>query len=113
MLNAPLSLAKSLTLAIMMTRLTSYWGFAMHALQQWAVQDAKARLSEVIKKAEHEGPQMISVRGKPAVVMISQETYLALISQEGSLVDFFQHSPLRGVRLRLKRDKSTDRDVLL
>lgn len=85
----------------------------MPALQQWALQDAKARLSEVVKKAEHEGPQIISVRGKSTVVMISQETYLALISQEGSLVDFFQCSPLRGVRLHLKRDKSTDRDVLL
>ena len=80
---------------------------------QWAVQDAKARFSEVVKKAENEGPQIISVRGKPAVVIISQDEYLALITSQESLVDFFQHSPLAGVRLTIKRDKSLTRDTEL
>lgn len=77
----------------------------------WAVQDAKARFSEVVKKAEHEGPQVISVRGKPAVVIISQDEYLALITPHESLVEFFQHSPLVGTCLRIKRDKSLARDI--
>lgn len=82
----------------------------MNHTHQWAVQDAKARFSEVVKKAENEGPQIISVRGKPAVVMISQDEYLALITPQASLVDFFRHSPLAGVRLTIKRDKSLTRD---
>ncbi|EKD77817.1 MAG: hypothetical protein ACD_42C00169G0006 [uncultured bacterium] len=83
----------------------------MSTLHQWAVQDAKARFSEVVKKAEHEGPQIISVRGKPVVVMLSQEDYLALITPQESLVQFFRDSPLVGVRLTIKRDKSLARDI--
>ena len=29
----------------------------------WALQDAKARFSEVVKRAQSEGPQHITVRG--------------------------------------------------
>ncbi len=83
----------------------------MNALHQWPLQDAKARFSEVVKKAEHEGPQIISVRGKPTVVMLSQEDYLALITPHETLVQYFQHSPLAGVRLTIKRDKSLTRDI--
>ncbi len=42
----------------------------------WALQDAKAKFSEVVKLAQTEGPQHVTVRGAPAVVVIS-ETELA------------------------------------
>ena len=80
-------------------------------LHAWALQDAKAHFSEVVKKAENEGPQTISVRGNPAVVVISQDDYLALITQNETLVDFFQQSPLKGVRFNIKRDQSLNRDI--
>lgn len=83
----------------------------MSAAHQWPVQDAKARFSEVVKKAENEGPQIISVRGKPTVVIISQKEYIALITPCESLVAFFQNSPLKGVRLNVKRNKSFARDI--
>lgn len=47
-------------------------------IQLWAIQDAKARLSELVKKAQKDGPQYISVRGEPAVVVISQREYQTL-----------------------------------
>lgn len=37
----------------------------------WALQDAKARFSEVVRKARTEGPQEVTVRGEPAVVVIA------------------------------------------
>lgn len=83
----------------------------MSAMRQWAVQDAKARFSEVVKKAENEGPQMISVRGKPAVVMISQEDYFALIAPKESLFDLLRKSPLTGLDIKFERDKSLPRDI--
>ena len=39
----------------------------------WALQDAKARFSEVVRKAQTEGPQEVTVRGQPAVVVIAAE----------------------------------------
>ena len=41
----------------------------------WQLQDAKARLSELIDKAESEGPQMVTRRGKETVVVVSVATW--------------------------------------
>ena len=83
----------------------------MSAMRQWAVQDAKAHFSEVVKKAENEGPQTISVRGKPAVVMISLEEYRMLTQKEKSILDFFRRSQFCGMNLDLERDKSLPREI--
>ena len=40
-------------------------------LNHWKLEDAKARLSEVVRLAEAKGPQMVTVRGREAVVVIS------------------------------------------
>ncbi len=79
--------------------------------QYWALQDAKAHLSELVKKAQQQGPQYISVRGDPAVVVISQKEYQSLTTPSLSLVEFFHRSPLHGLRLDLSRDKSTNREI--
>lgn len=83
----------------------------MAAIHQWAVQDAKAHFSEIVKKAAHEGPQFIAVRGKPAVVMISQDEYLLLITPKKSLFDLLRQSPLTGTNIHIERDKSLPRDI--
>ena len=80
-------------------------------VQKWALQDAKSHLSELVKNAQKYGPQYISVRGDPAVVVISQKEYIALTTPAISLVDFFRKSPLVGLHLDLSRDKSPNRDV--
>lgn len=76
----------------------------------WALQDAKAHLSELVKKAQL-GPQFISVRGDPAVVVISQKVYQSLTMPTISLVEFFRESPLVGLKLDFSRDKSLNRDI--
>ena len=55
--------------------------------QVWPLQDAKARLSEVVRRAVDEGPQHISLRGEPAVVVLSEQDYRQLISKRPSIVD--------------------------
>jgi antitoxin (DNA-binding transcriptional repressor) of toxin-antitoxin stability system len=40
-----------------------------HHSRTWSLQDAKARLSEVIKLAQIEGPQIVTVHGAPAVTI--------------------------------------------
>ncbi|MBU2803634.1 type II toxin-antitoxin system prevent-host-death family antitoxin [Acidithiobacillus ferrooxidans] len=44
-------------------------------MREWALQDAKARLSEVVRLAMKHAPQEITVRGAPAVVVLSKQDY--------------------------------------
>jgi prevent-host-death family protein len=41
----------------------------------WHLQDAKNHLSKVVRKALTEGPQTITLRGHPAVVVVSKAEY--------------------------------------
>ncbi len=84
---------------------------AISMTHYWALQDAKAHLSDLVKKAQKYGPQHISVRGDPAVVVISQKEYKALITPTISLIEFFRKSPLVGLDLELTRDNSSNRDI--
>lgn len=79
--------------------------------QQWQLQDAKNRFSEVVDNAMHQGPQFVTKRGKEAVVIMSIDEYRKIQQPKDSLVDFFQNSPLKGVDLDLTRDKSTAREI--
>ena len=80
----------------------------------WQLQEAKARLSEVIKKAQAEGPQHISVRGTPSVVVLSEAEYEQLVGGHGSLVEFMRRSPLHGQDdIEFDRDESPTREVVL
>jgi prevent-host-death family protein len=47
-------------------------------MHTWKLEDAKAKLSEVVRLAREEGPQRITVRGKEAAVVISAAAYEAL-----------------------------------
>jgi prevent-host-death family protein len=53
----------------------------------WQFRDAKARFSELIKNAREQGPQHVSVRGKRAVVVVSEEEFARLTSGHPSIVD--------------------------
>jgi prevent-host-death family protein len=59
----------------------------------WQLQDAKARFSEVVKRAREHGPQHVSVRGAPAVVVLSEESFNALTAQRPSIVDHILDGP--------------------
>jgi len=77
----------------------------------WQLQEAKARLSEVIKKAAKEGPQKITVRGEPTAVVISSKDYERLKHPKGSFVEFMRCSPLYGLELDLRREQTLTREA--
>jgi len=77
----------------------------------WQLQEAKNRLSQVLDHAVHEGPQTITLRGKPTAVVISVEEFERLTRPRTRLVDFFRKSPLHGVELDLDRSKDLPREV--
>ena len=51
-------------------------------LHQWSLQDAKNKFSEVVNAARQGEPQLVTRRGEPAVVVLSAETYEALMRRE-------------------------------
>ena len=84
--------------------------------QGWQLQTAKARFSELFRRARTEGPQLITRQGKDGVVMVPVEQFDQLVTrsrQPKSLVQFFRESPLVGLELDLERDKDTGRDLEL
>jgi prevent-host-death family protein len=77
----------------------------------WQLQEAKARLSEVVKKAAKEGPQKITVHGEPAAVVISSEEYKRLKRPKDSFIQFMRRSPLYGLEFNLRREQTLTRDA--
>jgi len=80
-------------------------------MNTWQLQEAKARLSEVIKKAKEEGPQSITVHGAPTAVVISSKEYERLKHPQESFVEFMRHSPLYGLDLDLQREQTLTREA--
>ena len=68
---------------------------------RWAIQDAKARFSEVVRKAKTEGPQRITVNGREEVIVVSVEEYWRVKGRRTgqALVQVLQHSPLRDITI--------------
>jgi antitoxin Phd len=79
----------------------------------WQLQEAKSRLSQVVDHALREGPQTITLRGKPAVVVVSFEEFQNLTRPRTSLCKFFRQSPLYDTELDLERSKEVSREVPL
>ena len=79
----------------------------------WQLQEAKNRLSHVIKEACEDGPQIITVRGEEKAVVLSAEEYQRLSRPQGDLVTFLESSPWAEVELDLRRSRDTGRDVEL
>lgn len=85
--------------------------YSHNDIHYWQLQEAKARLSELVRLASTAGPQGISVRGQNEVVVISADSYAKLTNPKMNFFAFMQKSPLRGIELNVSRDKSTDRDI--
>src|SRR5579863_1275872 len=82
--------------------------------QEWQLQDAKARFSEVFRLARERGPQRVTRHGREAVVILPAEEYERLSmanERRGSLVQFFAESPLAGSGIELDRPRDFGRDI--
>jgi prevent-host-death family protein len=78
----------------------------------WTLAGAKARLSEVVDRAQA-GPQTITRNGKPSAVVVSAEEWARKTVRKGTLAEFLLASPLGGAALDLERLRDTPRDVTL
>jgi prevent-host-death family protein len=51
-------------------------------MTQWQIQHAKARLSEVIEKAQIDGPQVLTKHGRARAVILSMDEFKALKAKQ-------------------------------
>jgi len=83
----------------------------VRTLRAWKLEDAKAKFSEVVRRARAQGPQRVTYRGKDAVVVIAVEELKRLLPAEGpqqSLVDFLQGTALAEIDIRREPDRGRD-----
>jgi hypothetical protein len=57
-------------------------------MQAWQLQDAKNRFSEVVKRASQEGPQSVTLHGKPAAVVVDALEFDRLVKPRMSFTEF-------------------------
>jgi antitoxin Phd len=87
----------------------------MKEQHRWQLQTAKARFSELFRKARSEGPQYVTRQGKEAVVVVGAEEFerLKRRNRKTTLVQFFAESPLVGSGIDLERKPDYGRKVKL
>ncbi len=77
----------------------------------WTIAEAKAKFSELVAQVRAGGPQTITKRGQPTVVVVSAEEWERKTRRAGNLAEFFAESPLRGSGLKASRTKDRPRQV--
>ena len=81
---------------------------------EWQLQDAKNKFSKVVQKAQQEGPQVVTLRGERAAVVLSARDYDALRANRPSLVDDLLSDPTWDdelVETITQRAKTPSRDI--
>lgn len=71
--------------------------------QTWTVAEAKAKFSELLDKANAEGPQKITKHGRTTAVVVAAEEWERNSERKGNLAEFLAASPLRGSGLKVRR----------
>jgi antitoxin Phd len=77
----------------------------------WQLQEAKNKFSQLVEKAQHEGPQFVTKHGKESVVVLSVEEYKKIVKPKSNLFQFIQASPLSKTFIDIERDKSLARNI--
>ena len=78
----------------------------------WQVQEAKTRLSEVIERAQTEGPQTITRHGAERAVVLSVEDYRALAAHKPDFKAYLLGGP-KVEDFTIERDRDTGRVIEL
>lgn len=80
-------------------------------LPGWKLEDAKARFSEVVRRARTEGPQRVTCRGRDAVVVIATEELARLRAPRrtgADLIRFLQSTGLGDLEIEREEDRGRE-----
>jgi prevent-host-death family protein len=81
----------------------------------WKLEDAKAKFSEVVRRARTEGPQRVTYRGEDAVVVVAAQEFDRLQPPAGKRLSFVEFmrtlAPLAELDTRRSRDRGRNIDL--
>jgi prevent-host-death family protein len=75
---------------------------------RWQLQEAKAKLSELVKRAESEGPQEITVHGEPKAVVLSKADFEKLSGKRPNLIDLMKSSGVYALGIEIDFEEGRD-----
>jgi len=87
---------------------------ALSRYRDWQLHEAKAHLSNLVRRAREEGPQRITVYGEDAVVVVSAAEFAQMLAParpRRSLHALLSESPLRDLEFGADGERSPVRDV--
>jgi prevent-host-death family protein len=82
-------------------------------MARWQVQEAKQRLSELLKSAHEDGPQVITRHGEEIAVVLDMHEYRRLRGPQITFKDLLTSGPLDVPELELQRSDAPSRVVEL
>ena len=80
---------------------------------RWQLQEAKAKFSELVRRAKEEGPQHVTIHGRDEVVIIAADDFRRLAGERSgqALVDAMRIAPHPSARIDPRRSRMPVRDV--
>jgi len=69
---------------------------------EWPLHEAKSRFSEVCDRAVLEGPQRVTRRGKPSIVVVAESQFDKLFSKRKAFSAFLSDPRLRDIDLDVR-----------
>ncbi len=76
----------------------------------WQLQEAKQRFSELVRRAESEGPQVVTRNGREVVVVVAAEEFHRERSPKMDFKEFLMSGPDFDL-LDIKRSKDMQREI--
>ena len=73
-------------------------------MASWKLQDAKARFSEVVERALHDGPQIVTRHGENAVVIVAYRDFVGA-EPTRDFRDFLMSIPRLGLEIKPSRHR--------
>jgi len=77
----------------------------------WQLQKAKDKFSQMVRRAQSEGLQTITVRNEPVAVLVSCADYARFTRPKPGFVEFMRRSPLVGVKSKVVREGDVAREI--
>ena len=73
--------------------------------REWQLQEAKARLSEVIDESIRRGPQTVTRHGRPVALVVGADDFRRLSRSGRDFKAFLRAAPIRGLNLARSRER--------
>jgi prevent-host-death family protein len=79
----------------------------------WQIETAQKKLADLVELANAEGPQVLSRKGRKVAVLLAYSQFNGSTRRAGSLKEFYERCPFKGLELRVRQRRDRVRRVRL